>query len=205
MYLASPQIVECPFCGAEKELLRLMSGNTCGARLWSDNKREAPMLPQVSFVQKCPNCSKYYMMSRQKDRYAAGGCSSELGTLTYPEMKEAFIQLSNEGFENIDEEREVRVLLLRSYNDCFYRNETDSQPSEDEVELNQKNLLWLIENWAGDNIMKAELYREAGFMDKAIEILANAKVDNDFVLKIKNEIERLAKANDPSVFEITNL
>lgn len=53
--------------------------------------------------------------------------------------------------------------------------------------------------------MKAELYREAGFMDKAIEILANAKVDNDFVLKIKNEIERLAKANDPSVFEITNL
>lgn len=53
--------------------------------------------------------------------------------------------------------------------------------------------------------MKAELYREAGCMDKAIEVLSNAKAENDFLLKIKNEIERPANAKDPSVFEITNL
>lgn len=205
MLPASPQIVKCPFCGAEKELLSLMSGNTFGARYWSDNKRDAPMLPQVSFVQKCPKCSKYYILSRQKPRYADEGYSFELGTLSFSEMKDAFIQLSNEGFDDIAEECKVRVLLLHTYNDCFYRNDTELQPSDADIEFNQNNLLWLVENWAEDGIMKAELYREAGCMDKASEVLSNAKAENDFLLKIKNEIERLANAKDPSVFEITNL
>lgn len=48
--------------------------------------------------------------------------------------------------------------------------------------------------------MKSELYREAGYMDESLEVLAKAKVDNSFLLKIKNEIERRAK--DISVFEL---
>ena len=163
------------------------------------------MLPIVSFVQKCPECSKYYILSRQKARYAKDGFSFELGTLTFPEIKEAFIQFLNEGFKDEKEECNVRVLMLHTFNDCFYRGETEKQPTEADIEFNKKNLLWLIDNWAEDGIMKAELYREAGCMDEAIEILANAKADNDFLLKIKNEIERLAKAQDPSVLEITNL
>ena len=42
------------------------------------------------------------------------------GTLTYPEMKEAFAQLNDEGFNDVDEECNVRVLLLHTYNDYFF-------------------------------------------------------------------------------------
>ena len=200
-----PQIVKCPFCGAEKELLSLMSGNTFGAIYWSDNKRDAPMLPRVSYVQKCPKCGKYYIKSRQEVRYAEDGFCLELGTLTYPEMKEAFAQLKDEGFNDVDEECNVRVLLLHTYNDYFFRGELDKQPSEEDKEFIVKNIHWLIENWAQDDILKAELYREAGDMNEAIEILDNVNVTEEFLVKIKNEIVRLAKAGDSSVFVITYL
>lgn len=200
-----PQIVKCPFCGTKKELLSLISGNTFGAIYWSDNKRVAPMLPQVSYVQKCPKCRKYYIKARQESRYAADGFCLELGTLTYPEMKEAFAQLNDEGFNDVDEECNVRVLLLHTYNDYFFRGESDKQPSKKDKEFIVKNIHWLIENWAQDEILKAELYREAGDMDEAIEILDNVNVTEGFLVKIKNEIVRLAKAGDSSVFVITNL
>lgn len=127
------------------------------------------------------------------------------GTLTYPEMKEAFAQLCDEGFNDRDEECSVRLLLLHTYNDYFFRGESDKQPSEMDKDFIVKNIHWLIENWAQDDILKAELYREAGDMDEAIEILDNVNVTEEFLVKIKNEIVRLAKAGDSSVFEITNL
>ena len=55
MIPGNAEIVKCPYCGTEKMLMTLISGNTCGAEYWSDNKRIAPMLPSVSPVQKCPD------------------------------------------------------------------------------------------------------------------------------------------------------
>ena len=202
-----PQIATCPSCGAEKELLSLMSGNTFGARYWSDNKREAPMLPQVSYVQKCPQCGKYYILSRQKTRQAKDGCSFELGTLNFIEMRDAFEQLKAEGFKDHAEECQVRILLLQTYNDCFYRsrNENEITPNSGDLELMTSNLLWLIDNWSEDALLKAELYREAGYMKEAIDLLNKTSVSEDFQLKIKGEILRRAKDNDSSVFELTNI
>lgn len=72
---------------------------------------------------KCKNaqeCGKYYIKARQETIYAAGGFCFELGKLTYPEMKETFAQLNDEGFNDVDEECSDRVLLLHTYNDCFF-------------------------------------------------------------------------------------
>ena len=63
------RILECPFCGEKKKVLSLLSGNTFGAEYWSDNKLIARMLPDVSLVQKCPNCGKYYVISMQNEEY----------------------------------------------------------------------------------------------------------------------------------------
>jgi phage FluMu protein Com len=57
---------ECPHCKAVKELMSLVSGNTCGGVHWSDTKKEYPMLPQNSDVQKCPECGKYYFLADAK-------------------------------------------------------------------------------------------------------------------------------------------
>ena len=44
-------ILSCPFCGSEKEVMSLVSGNTFGGTVWSDTRREYPMLPEVSPLQ----------------------------------------------------------------------------------------------------------------------------------------------------------
>ena len=211
MQLGLPKIVRCPFCGRDKKLLGLRSGNNFGADEWSDQKVIAPMLPRVSFVQKCHKCGRYYLLSRQKERYARKGFCFYLGTLNYAEMVEAFHQLAAEGFENIKEECRVRVLLLHTFNDEFMReesrrNNTPEQPSETERQLMDQNIHWLIENWASNDLIKAELYREAGHMEKALELLETFEcAEGGFRSLVKDEIIRRAKANDQTVFETTGM
>lgn len=201
-----PVIYECPFCGAKKELMSLLSGNMVNTRCWSDNKVESPMLPRLSYVQKCPQCGKYYLLARQKAIHKEKGIgfTLERGILSFPEMVEAFKQLNSEGMNEI-EEANVRLLVLHSYNDYFYRELTDDQPTEEDKQINRTNIYWLIENWAQDEILKAELYREAGDLDKAIEILSDIDVSDKTRRRIRKKILRRAKKNVTTVFEITNL
>lgn len=171
MLPGNPQILTCPFCGKEKEIMSLMSGNSRGLKLWSDNKQIAPMLPEISYVQKCPHCGKYYIKDRQPERYADEGCSFEQGLLTFPEMKEAFAQLAEEGFQDEKEESAVRMMLHHAYNDYYYRSGDNKDILEEDKTLFRDNALWLINNLIYDDVMKAEFYREIGDFDTARSIL----------------------------------
>lgn len=122
------RIVYCPYCGKTKELLGLMSGNTFRARLWSDLKMRAPMLPQVSPVQKCPHCGKYYLHYKQKSEKGRSP-SLEQGELSYPEWKEAYSQFLKEKGNNnqpqkVDEKdlSIIRLNLIQAYNDYYERD-----------------------------------------------------------------------------------
>ena len=115
MLPGNAEIVKCPYCGTEKELMTLLSGNTFGAEYWSDNKRIAPMLPSVSPVQKCPNCGKYYFES--KNRHGeSNNTSFERGELSFSEWKDAYTQFQNEGVKG-DDLVNVRFWVVQSYND----------------------------------------------------------------------------------------
>ena len=162
MLPGNPQILTCPFCGKEKEIMSLASGNTFGSELWSDNKQIAPMLPEISYVQKCPHCGKYYIKRRQAVKYAKDGYCFERGLLTFSEIKEAFAQLAEEGFIDEKEEINVRMMLHHAYNDYYYRNGDKKDILEDDKKLFRENGLWLINNLITDNVMKAEFYREIG-------------------------------------------
>lgn len=39
-------IIACPLCGQYAKKRTIISGNTFGAKLWSDGKRISPMLPE---------------------------------------------------------------------------------------------------------------------------------------------------------------
>ncbi len=80
MLPGNSRILTCPYCGKEKEVLSLISGNTFLAKNWSDGKTEAPMLPKVSSIQKCPHCGKYYLTYKQEVKMSKDSYSSELGT-----------------------------------------------------------------------------------------------------------------------------
>lgn len=169
------RIVTCPFCGAKKELMSLRSGNTFGARFWSDGKRIAPMLPQVSPVQKCLDCGKYYLLYQQKSEFGEG-YSSERGELDYFEWKEAYSQLSKEETTKSDLVN-VRLNLIQAYNDYYYRSGDDCEPPEEESRFIATIIVEFIKlfNWRKVEIplLKAELYREIGEMKKCARVLSS--------------------------------
>ena len=202
MMPGNPQILICPFCGTEKQIMSLISGNTFGAELWSDNKQIAPMLPEISYVQKCPHCGKYYITGRQEAKYAKDGYSFEKGLLTYPEIKEAFTQLSEDGFLNEKEEINVRMMLHHAYNDYYYRTDEKKVISEEDKTLFHENGLWLINNLITDSVMKAEFYREIGEIDTAKSILDSITVEDEFLKRIVTGIKERLEVNNCQVFKV---
>lgn len=214
------EIVKCPYCGAEKELMTLASGNTFGAEYWSDNKCIAPMLPKVSFVQKCHNCGKYYVKYKQQIKTGTK-TSFEKGELCYPEWKEAYAQFLQESQRPEEYTRketrlggtdwtEIRMCLIHAYNDCFYRaNVNDEEAASDEE---HQFVVGVINDfidtfdWSKVEkpLLKAELYREANEMEKCTEVLSvmSGKGMNSFERGIYDEIKERMERGDTKVFKL---
>ena len=205
MLPANAKIVKCPFCGERKELLNLASGNTFGAKHWSDQKMIAPMLPRISPVQKCPKCGKYYLEYKQP--YKEGDdWSSERGELSYQQWKEAYAQLQSEKKITKKDLQIVRHQLIQAFNDDYYRSNNDNVPAEEEA-LFVTIIHEYISNcsWNKTNMLfKAELYREAGEMAQCAEVLSKISPNKlqDFEAKIYQEIENRMKKGDKKVFLI---
>jgi len=203
MMIGYSQVLTCPFCGMKKDVLSLISGNTFGARLWSDKKEEAPMCPEVSWVQKCPQCGKYYFLSRQEYVQSKTTMSSDCGELTVQEAREALEQLTADGFENTTEEAMIRLLFFQTYNDEYlrYEDEPRETPTDDHA-LFVECGLWLIDHYAEDPVLKAEYYREIGEMEKAKSILESAEMEDDFHKELVKQILERVEKGDTQVFLI---
>ncbi len=209
MLVGNAEIVKCPYCGTKKELMSLVSGNTFGAEYWSDNKRIAPMLPQVSPVQKCPcpKCKKYYL--RRKHIIGEGKEDSfERGALTYAEWKEAYSQFQSEKLSK-KEEVDLCFWLIQSYNDHYYRNPESQAPTKAEYAFFVKVVLSFIDNFDWSQVkyplLKAELYREAGKMEESEKLLQSIPYESleDFEKNIYNDIEKRINVNDMKVFKFS--
>jgi uncharacterized protein YbaR (Trm112 family) len=56
------RILTCPHCKSKKEVISLLSGNTSGGVVWSDQYVKCPFYEVASYIQKCPHCEKYYII-----------------------------------------------------------------------------------------------------------------------------------------------
>lgn len=208
------QILTCPHCGAHKEVLSLLSGNTFGQEVWSDNKTIAPMLPRVSFVQKCPSCGGYFLMSRQ---YPKNGNDSsfDTGDLSYLELKEAWHSLNDAschpelyGWSKIkkacglsssknthpltnDEKLSVLIMLVWAFNDEYTRTEVKPAPFE-EQEYICSIIDQLLELDQVDDLLKAEFLRESGRFQESMSLLNKYSTEDQFLQKL---IKRLKEEN----------
>lgn len=207
MIPGNAEIVKCPYCGTEKELMTLVSGNTFSTEYWSDNKRIAPMLPSVSPVQKCPKCKKYYFES--KHRHGESNHESfERGELTFPEWKEAYSQFMSEGM-NETEKLNMWFWLIQSYNDYYYRGRKSLVPTEeDDAFFREITLSFIGHNeWPTGRhpLLKAELYREAGRMKECAAVLESISYYSlqDFEKAIYDDIKKRMENNDMKVFKLT--
>ena len=181
-------ILGCPYCGGTKEVMSLVSGNTIGGTVWSDTRRHYPMLPEVSPIQKCPHCGRYYFIDQAKQRPATDDDSEarsfgELGTLNYHELKEAkeqmqFLSLTYMQRWIINHE------LFMAYNDEFkrYPGALGKYPGKEDLEIfdsTVKELLKGLDKTKDYNLFHAELLRETGRFDEATETLLRHTADED--------------------------
>lgn len=198
------KIVKCPYCGAEKSLMTIMTGNNFGAEYWSDNKVIAPHLPEVSPVQKCMHCGKYYLEYKQEAEIGKKD-SIDTGDLTYDEWKEALRQFEAENTEQMDMDN-VRFWLIQAYNDFFYRSNNTNTPTEEDFRfiIGIINDFVNLYDWSGVEIplLKAELYREANEMDKCKEVLSRISLKdmNDVERQFFEEVKERVEESDNKVF-----
>lgn len=181
-------ILSCPFCGGEKEVMSLASGNTFGGTVWSDTRREYPMLPEVSPVQKCPHCKKYYFIEQAKREYSKDPESEmrsfgKLGKLSYPELKEAKTQMEFLSLTKI-QRWILNHQLFMAYNDAFRRQPETiafSPSEEDEAFYHQviEELLDGIDQSSDYELFHAELLRETGRFEQAKEVLSLHKTEEN--------------------------
>lgn len=181
-------ILCCPFCGGEKEVMSLYSGNTIGGTVWSDTRREYPMLPEVSPIQQCPHCKKYYFIEQAKtchsdDRESDVRYSGELGKLSYLQLVEAKKQMDSLSLTKM-QRWILNHQLFMAYNDSFRRQpETVAFPpsEEDKAFYLQviEELLDGIDQSAEYELFHAELLRETGRFEEAKEVLSRHKSEDD--------------------------
>ncbi|MBQ5888730.1 MAG: hypothetical protein IIW77_05600 [Bacteroidaceae bacterium] len=190
-------LASCPHCGEKKELLQLLSGNTFGAVLWSDAKQVAPMLPCVSDVQKCPACGHYFFLSEAKTE-EGDDYSFETGRLSFDESIEAFGELN--GCSD-DELENLSVVVAWAFNDIIREKRT---PTPEQYAKFKDIISSTLEHpkFVGNELLKAELYREIGEFEKCLNILSEYTPEESFLAVIKEKIIEKAKERDCKVFVI---
>ncbi len=175
-------IVACPHCEGRATYMTLLSGNTYGARVWTDGKQYAPMLPPPPGVVQCSHCPDCYWLSDAK----------KIGNLkiwpaknrqwpTDPRAEEPsedgyYLALEKGLGRDLQQERQLRILAWWRRNDAF-RSPNKAQAAGNptmsaQCKKNLETLTGLLDAASeNDCLMKAELLRELGEFACAIQVL----------------------------------
>lgn len=208
MRLGPSRILTCPYCKTDKKVISLLSGNTLCAEFWSDAKQITPMLREASFVQKCPSCNLYYLLTEftQGNRYVTdfNEQTMEQGNLSFEELCSALYYL--EGTIGRESETKIRIMIVQAFNDRYRKEGKIEDPSKEEKTVFHDTLSKLIETmkFSDENILfKAELYRELGDFEEAINILETITPINNSQSRVREKIIMKAKECDNIVFCLT--
>jgi hypothetical protein len=161
-------VYKCPICGKIVRCGSLLSGNTFDAKLYSDGKQIAPMLPEFPGIVKCGKCSGFYWLNDEnktgeykfpEDKKEEWGNAVEARFLSMDEIIEA---IDLKIYKNNSEEFYLRVRLWWAFNDRIRegKNIFVDQDDKNIYESNCKNLINIIDkNNISGKIMSAELLR----------------------------------------------
>ena len=197
-----PLIKKCSSCSGLIQEKTLTSGNTFGAKYWTDGKREAPMLPDSLWLVKCPHCGALVWIDELK----------EVGTKNLfrpdqkyklskpyiaPGFKDYFDALKQSNLTD-KKKRYLRIHAWWAGNDKRRNNSSNNIPMR---EVEKENLMELFKllSVKDSYIMKAEIQRELGEYDKAKEILSSSTNNQS---KAATFIGDFVKQKNPYVLEI---
>ena len=207
------QIVACPRCEGLAKYLTLVSGNTFGARVWSDGKRIAPMLPSPPAVVKCRHCGECSWLADAKKvgtipAWGEKGQKVDAAWRAAQEVdepsEEEYYQALEKGLAvNAQQERNARVFAWWRSNDAFRElgRATDRTPAVGATRKNLEALASLLEDGDdNDLVMKGEVLRELGDFESAKQTLNRVK-SADFAEVIR-QLRTLCDKRDTCVGEL---
>ncbi|MCX7840756.1 MAG: hypothetical protein N2559_15080 [Anaerolineae bacterium] len=174
------EIIACPHCGSLARRHTLLSGNTFGAHFWTDGKMLAPMLPEFPAITRCAQCVQLYWV---EDAQVVG--EEQYGEPIPEEWKraQAVRELTRDEFRealqtglgnNAERELHLRVHYWWACNDPLREAETAPIPPDysDWERENFARLLELLDAHApGERLMMAEIHRETGNFDAALQLI----------------------------------
>lgn len=179
-------IRECAACGKRIAQYTTLTGNTFGARFWTDGKMDAPQLPDHPSLVKCQHCASLIWIHEQKQvgifgyglitRYAELLASERPGPAATPTLLD-YLGFLDAGVGDKHKERYLRIRTWWASND---RRRESSQPTPlDCIETqNLRNLANLFDEAEdNDRLIKAEVLRELGEFGEAERLLTSTFED----------------------------
>jgi hypothetical protein len=207
--------IKCPHCGGRARYSTLNSGNSFGARTWTDGKQIAPMLPMPPAVVKCARCPGSYWLSDAEeigefDPWENQGSATDPSWndaewVEEPTEEEYATVLNGSLMNSQDTERSLRILAWWRANEP-YRLEPDSPepPSRTHHEsfrANLENLVGLMdESKEDDLLMKGEILRELGRFTEADTVLK--RVTSPAYKAVAQQLRSLCVQQDTGVREL---
>lgn len=212
------EIIACPYCNQLYRINCYVSWSVNkNTRFYSDGHIEGRYPDFISIV-KCLNtlCCKYFDAEKEKSIYQYDARQTKdntehkewvnlilLKNIGISELEDA---LETEFCKKLENEKKVRVRLLRRYNDIF-RNDRDNIVLAEIHHKMLKNIEKLIKLFSDsftfeDKVLLAELYREKGDFKTCMELIRNITPINEDENIIRGSIYNYAEAGDNKVFEV---
>ena len=202
-----PDIIrECPKCAGTVVQNTMMSGNTFGARMWTDGKMEAPMLPDCPWLVKCPDCHALLWIDETREIGEGGFFDENPG---WPNAKEPVSPMVSDLLRMLATDGlspEKNLYLRQKYwwaiNDAYRSNETATAIFEPLQERMLRALAAVFdENDSNQRIAKAEVFRELKMFDDCIRLLSSPFAEKGHA-EVAAFIKKLAEQKVWTVKEI---
>jgi hypothetical protein len=210
---------ECISCKKTIEITTIGSGNNSGARYWTDGFVFTPMLRETLTFGKCPHCRnlfwvkglKYFgevdwMWGEDLPDKAWGKTKTALKF----EASDHLSALENNFFNNIEEEKLLRIRTWWKLNDSFRNTRRrkrffrSSETKNIQERLFCENLAaldnMLDEKIQSERLLKAEIAREQCRFEECNKLL-----NFEFDESLKDAKEFIGKCNDEKISVVTDM
>jgi hypothetical protein len=193
---------ECPHCKTHVVQEDTLSGNTIGAKLYTDAKREAKMLPDHPALVKCPVCGGLFWVEEASELDVGFGAAQGKPKVMAPSAKEIQDFLAKHDLPK-DKEIYLRMRAWWAANDVW-RWHPNTKPvfSNEQVKNLQTMSEMLNESKPAHRILKAEIARELGRFDECHRLLTYQFEKDynwavDFIRKLAEEKVRAVRPFEP--------
>ena len=174
-------ILQCPHCEEALRSYSIGSGNTRGAKFWTDGKMEAPMLPDKSPIVKCAKCSQLFWKAEAKqlariDWFSAENQDEERfanAPAPLDPTEQDLLDFSKARDLSRDEQLTIRRRAWWLANDRFRRGRESTKVEFSQAQLgNMRRLYSLLKDEEPcERILKAEIARELGNFEDCLQLL----------------------------------